>query len=339
MAEYSIRIRNKSGDYIGEVINWKDLKFNERLNDYGTCTFTIPVSDQQTKDLIGLRTLETVIFRDGSIVWAGEQSSRRVTLEANSSNRIEIQSFTFFEMLNSMYSSRFVRYNGVDQGQIMKGLVDTWQATTGGDLGLTFNTIPATTNRDRSYYSYNVMQAWQNMSNVADGPDFYFHPDKSIDILPKVGIDKSTQVFFDWDINIAQIDINDDFTNPVNRAIMMGEGYGEEQVVITITNPTTRDIYGLRGKTFSEIDVSNSNLLIDKGTSQLNKLGTPVRTIKFSQLSNTNPQFGEVKVGDTVRIRLDEGIYNINDRYRIYEYNVKIDDNGVEAIQYFGGLI
>jgi hypothetical protein len=336
---YKIRVRNKSGEILGDFNTWQGLQFKERLNNYGGCSFNVPVSDPDTFDLIGLRTLETLILKNDVIVWAGEQVARDVELSANSNNRIELISYSFFELLNHMYSSTFIRYEGIDQGQILKDLVDTWQALPNGDLGITFNTIPATELRDRSYYNYNVMQAWENMSKVLGGPDFYFHPNKSVDILPRIGVDRSKSVFFQWGVNIEKVQIRQDFVNPTNRAIMLGEGFGEEQLVVTGTNSTLASVYGLRGQTFSEIDINNSDLLIDKAVSNIQRFGTALTTITFDQIQGTSPGFGSVRVGDIVRIKVNEGIYNINNNFRIYEYNVKVDNEGRETVSYYGALI
>lgn len=330
---YQIIVRNKAGDELGEITQWTNLSFTENLNNYGVCRFLVPVTSPELS-LISLRRNEVLVKRNGITVWAGELAARYGELAANSPDYIEIVSYTFMEMLNAMYTSTYVRYDNVDQGEILKELVDDFQAQTGANLGFTFNSYLTGTLRDREYTNQNIYEAYVNMTNVLGGPDLIFHQDKSIDIVPKRGVDRSKQIFFDWDVNLMRVRIEENFSNPCNQALMLGAGFGSEQLVLTVTDTPSRNIYGLRVQRSSEIDVSEVDTLTAKGQELVRINKQPLVKINMVQLPTTIPTFGSLQVGDTVSARIKHGIYNINNKYRIYGYEVQIGEVEQEEVSY-----
>jgi hypothetical protein len=334
LPRYQIIVRDKGGNELGEFTEWRSLRFSDKVNDYGSCQFEVPVTSSELESLVSMRRYETVIKKNGQVVWAGEQSNRFGNLEANSPNWITIISHTYFEMLNSMYTSPFIRYEQVDQGEILKELVDDFQAKTGGDLGFTFGDYITGVLRDREYSNQNIMDAFVNMSNVINGPDFYITDDKQINIIPRRGIDRSKHTVLEWGINIERVFIDENFSNPCNEAIILGAGFGSEQAVVSYLDSGARGIYGLRQQRSSEIDVSSVDTLNARAEALVRKFKQPLVTIDIRQLAGTRPSFGSVRLGDIIRVKVREGIYNINDRYRIYGYEVFINQNRKEEISY-----
>lgn len=339
LPNYSIVVRDKDSNYIGEFTSWAGLKFSEKMNNYGSCSFQVPVTSDELEYLVSMRRYETVIRRNGVDVWAGEQTNRYGSLSVDNPNWITITSHTFEEMLNHMYTPRFVRYEQEDEGDILKDLVDTFQAQTDGDLGLTFGTYLTGTDRDREYNTFNILEAFINMSNVIGGPDFWVTKDKVIHIMPHRGIDKSVDTIFEWKVNIKSISISEDFSNPATKATILGAGFGSEQLIYSEENASLRAVYGLREQRSSEVDVSIESTLEAKAQALIRKYKQPLMTVQLTQVSATLPSFGSVGLGDTVRVKLDEGFYAINNKFRVYGYEVSIDRDGKESIEYIIGLI
>src|SRR5690606_33807419 len=107
--------------------------------------------------------------------------------------------------------------------------------------------------------------------------------DKVIHIVGYRGGDKSKQNIFEYGVNILRCSISENFSTPTNQAIMLGAGFGSEQLRVVVNDATTQTIYGLRQQTISEIDVSESGTLISKGEGSIRKYKTPVLNIAFSQ--------------------------------------------------------
>lgn len=339
MVEYQIVIRDKQGNILGEFTEWKGLQFSDQLNDYGSCRFKVPVTSVELQNLVSLRRYEVLVKRNGTTVWSGEQVARYGELKANSPQYLTIESYTFLEMLNSRYTDSFIRYDNTDQGAILKDLVDTSQAKTEGDLGFTFGTVETTVSRDREYSNYNIMDAFINMSKVINGPDFYITHDKQINIVARKGIDKSKQVILEWKTNLESVMIDEDFVNPANQAILLGSGFGGSQLTSTATDTSARAVYKLRQQRASEIDVSEPDTLFAKAQAIVRKYKQPLLKLTVNQLPETVPSFGTISLGDTITIRIREGVYNISNKFRVYGYEVRVDDDNKESISYLVGMI
>lgn len=336
---YQIVARNKAGEELGEFTEWSNLRFSEKLNNYGTCSFDVPVTSSELSYLLSMRRYETIIKRNGSIVWSGEQASRHGTLQVNDPNNLTITSYTFLEMLNSALTPSYVRYEATDEGAILKALVDTFQAQTEADMGFTFGDYLTSTDRSREYFTDNIMEAFINMSQVLGGPDFLISHDKVITIKPRIGIDKSAQNILEWGTNIDRVSVQESFANPCTQAVLLGAGLGSSQLRSVQTDTSARGVYGLRQQRDSEIDVSIQDTLDAKALAVLRKYKQPLTTLQLYQLPNTNPSFGAISLGDSIGIRIQEGVFDINSAYRVYGREVIIGKDGEEEISYLVSTI
>ncbi len=337
--KYQIIVKNKAGDVVGEFSTWFNLKFGDKLNGFGTCTFEVPLTHPDAAKLVSLRRYETYIARDGQIVWSGEQANEDVTIRANDPNLITVTSYTLIEMLNSRFTLPYVRYDNTDQGQILKALVDYSQGLTNGSLGYTFASIPTTMNRDREYQLNNIFEAFVNMSNVINGIDFWVDHDKVIHIVPYRGVDKSAQFKFELGVNMLSPRITNNFSSPANKAWAVGATDGTTQLIESYTDTGARATYGLREQVISDIDVSESATLIEKAQDFVAKNKQQVQSIYFQQIPNTFPALGAINIGDSIKCLINKGKFDINSDQRIYGYDVIIGNNGDENVSWLVGKI
>lgn len=54
MIEYRILVKDHNNIAIGEFPVFRNLKFSKRLNNYGECSFEVPVSDPAIRSLVAL---------------------------------------------------------------------------------------------------------------------------------------------------------------------------------------------------------------------------------------------------------------------------------------------
>lgn len=330
--EYQIFARNKAGVIVGEVTDWFNLSFGDKMNNYGKATFDIPNGSPDLAKFIAPRKYETLIKRNGTTIWSGEQALRKVTLRENDANLVTITSYTFPEMLKARFSPFYVRYNSTDQGQIIKLLIDYSQGRTNGDFGFTFASIPTTITRDREYFTYSILEAMINMSNLINGIDFWIDENKVIYIKPYRGANKQAQYVFEYGVNMLNTQITDDFSSPANTARLLGTGFGTGQLNDEYADASARAEYLLREQKVTDIDVTELATLLDKGENFVNKYRRAVRTIEFQQLPKHHPPLGTLNIGDVTRTRVRDGSYNVDDPCRIYGYDALIGKNGEEYV-------
>lgn len=499
------RVVVKSGtDTIGEFEAFTNLRFGKRLNNYGTCVLTVPVSEEKLSDLVQLRKNTVWIYRNNLLVWAGEMAVRSGELDSKGGGLVEIHSHTWFEQLRNRYTQKELRYEQVDAGDIAWDLIfrtqnqyiqtntsatlpatastdsvigtinwttpnnikvddntsanvdfgatetstyyikatnfgfsipansditgiiatvkelndkgstshyakdvnvklikagtiqshnkgtttdrpeqvttttygnindlwgDTWTysdinnsgfglalsytgkgsiiniysvklqiyyryPTSSGnyDFGITKGTIEPTMDRDRTYNNQNIAEAIINLTNVIEGFDFEITDSKVFNVKTLIGEDKTESVILDYGSNILSCRITEDYSNPINRAIILGEVSDSSELQRIERNDTTsQTAIKLREDTTQEWDVSETETLNEKGDAILRKFGSPLLKIDIDILPNT-PNISQFSLGDLIIVRVVKGFYNIKEEYRVFEWEVEYDADGKEKL-------
>lgn len=334
MASYQIKVRDKSGNILGEFQNWLSLTFSKKLNGVGECSFSVPTTDTKLLTLTSLRNYETLIYRDKTLVWAGEQAYRQSNLTQNGLRETSVHSYTFLEQLNQRFTAAIKTFSATDAGQIAWTLINDSQTLTDGDYGITQGSIPATVNRDRTYEYKNVMEAIIQLTEVLNGFDFEITDSKVFNVFARKGNDLSQSIVLEWGTNIESLGIDEDFKTPTNEAIVLGSGFGSAQNTAVYTDTSYRSINKLRQQRVSYTDVIENVTLTDKGTAIVNQSRQPIISVSLKQLSNTYPSFQSFTLGDTIRLVVKEGIFAIDTAYRAYGHTVTVDRNNKESIEY-----
>ncbi len=337
--DYRVVITEKDGTEIGEIKNYLSIRFEKRLNNYGTCEIKLPLNEPELTSLISLRKYETKIYRDDVLVWAGEQVHLVGTLSKSNEDPVTLTSFDYLELFNSRFTDSSAIYISTDAGAIAWDLINDSQNKTDGDFGVEKGSIETTVDRDRSYYTANIMQSIINLSSVVNGFDFEITDEKIFNVYARKGIDRSSTVSFEYGLNMANnIKIESDFTKPVNQAIALGSGFNENQLREEVTDTASRAVNKLRQGRSVNSDVSSTTTLQEKGQEVITQFKQPLINVSFKQVPNTTPNFGSLLIGDSVRIRIFTGIFQIDNTFRIYGLTVSVSQSGEETIEYLVSL-
>jgi len=337
---YRIIVKDSTGAIVGEVDAFRSVKFSKRLNDYGEAEFDMKVTDEKALSFVDLRKNTIEIYREdnlsNTLVWAGEQALCRAKLTETGNNWATVHSFTWFEQLYHRYTPGSVEYGAVgsevDQGAIVEDMIDV--TNTDDPTKITIGTIVATFDRIRHYYSQNIAEAIINLANVIDGFDFEVTDAGAINIDSVIGTDKTDSVVFRYGHNIKNVDIIQDFTNPINRAIVLGEAVGETTLQrVERDDPTLQTTYGLREGRLQEMDVSGLSTLEDKGDAAIRKYGDVLLKVEFELIRNITPSIDSFTVGDAIRLIVQNGMYSIDEQYRVYEWEVVFDADSTEKLK------
>ena len=499
------RVVVKSGaDTIGEFEAFTKLTFGKRLNNYGTCVITIPVSEDKLSELVELRKNTVWIYRGDILIWSGEMAIRAGDLDNKGGGTVELHSFTWFEQLRNRFTEQELRYEGVDAGQIAWDLIfrtqnqyvqddtgadlpvtastsnaigsvdwttpdnikvdnsasanvdfgvtergtyylkatnfgfalpansditgivvtvkelndkgdvshyakdvnvklikagtiqttnkgtsldraETVTTTTYGgindnwsdiwtysdinhsgfgvalsylgkgsiiniysvkitvyykypismgnyDLGITEGTIEASMERDRTYNNQNIAEAIISLTGVIEGFDFEITDDRVFNVKTLIGEDKTESIILDYGSNILTCRITEDFSQPVNRAIVLGEVSDNLSLVrIEREDLVSQADIKLREDITTEWDVSETETLNEKGDAILRKLAYPLLKIDLDILPNT-PNITQFSLGDLIIVRIVKGFYNIKEEYRVFEWEVQYNSDGTEKL-------
>lgn len=340
--EYTIKVRNQNGDFMGEFKTFRNLKFSKNLNSYGSCSFEIPLEDPKGGILVVPRRYSVYVYRrengeyEGDLVWAGEQVLRYGHLKDDDDNWLEVHCYDWFEQLYHRFTSKEVRYDQIDAGLIAWAMIDTTQSDVSGlgDLGITQGNIESTMPRDREYYNQNIAEAIVNLANVISGFDFEISNEKEFNVYSIKGVDKSEEVVYELGMNVREMDIKEDFVNPANRAIILGEATDEDELQrVERENEDFMSTYGLRESLLSEMDIADWATLRDKGDALLRKYQLPLVTLDMKILESSAPNITDFSLGDLIRVIAKKGFYDIDKDYRVFGYEVTLGDKNEESLK------
>ncbi len=336
MIPMSLGTSHLDGRFIGEFTEFRELEFGKRLSDYGLCQFDVPTTDNKLGTLLSLRKNKVYIYRseddeEGVLVWAGEMAVAKGRLVQDENNWITIYSYTWLEQFKDRFTAVRVTFDTIDQGQIAWSLIDTTQEES--SFGITQGTIPATKNRDRTYFNQNVYEAIVNLGNVLSGFDHEITDEKVFNAESIIGEDKRDEIQFIYGVNIREATIEDNFLNPVNRAIVLGQPTDDTSLIREESNDAgAQEEFKLRENVLSEMDVSDTGTLQDKGLAILRKRSGALRKVEFIPAGSTGDTINAFGVGDIVYIKIVDNFYSIEGDFRVYEWSVRYDSDNVEYI-------
>lgn len=335
---YRIIVRDQNDVVIGEFEKFKSLEFGKRLNNYGTASFKIPANDPKTASLVSLRRYTVWIYyqkdADTTLVWSGEQAAREGELDNEGNNWCTIHCYDWLEQLNSRYTDAERIFTNVDAGEIAWTLIDETQSQTNGDFGITEGSIEATMDRDRSYYNDNVMEKIIQLANVLSGFDFEITNDRVFNVYSVMGDDKTDEIIFEYGRNMESAKVFEDFTSPVNRGIVIGQSTDDLENLIRVERNDTglQAINKVREGLLSEMDVSETDTMEEKGDALIRKYGTTLIKIDINLASVLTPNITQFGLGDSITLIIQNGVYDINEQFRVFEWQVTFDDNNVEHL-------
>lgn len=327
---------DKSNFFIGEINNFKNLYFNKRLNNYGTCRFDILVDDTEANALISLCEYSVYIYKVTSsgdvLVWSGEQRRRTGDLKENHDDWCTIYCYDWLYALKDRYTAQTVTYTDVDAGLIFWNAINTSQLKTNGNLGITKGTIANTQNRDRTYNNKQLLELGIELSDVIGGFDFEITDDKVFNVYTVKGDDLTDSLILEYGRNLQNVSIDEDFTTPCNNAIVLGEVIDETELTrVDRPDTTTQAKYKLREMVLSADNVIDEDTLNAKGDAMLYKYKEPLIKITFEVIRGMI-DVTQFSLGDLIRLIIKKGCYNIDSTYRIFEWTVGHENDNTEKL-------
>lgn len=329
---YTIQIRDGNDNPIGEFDDFMELKFGKRLNNYGSCNFTVPISEMKLDSLVALRTFSIWIYREGILIWSGEMAMRDGNLDNQGGGDVTIYGFDWLELFRKRFTASEVTYSGVDAGELAWELIDTSQSQPNGDFGITLGTIEPTVNRDRTYNNQNIYEAIVNLSNLISGFDFQITNSKIFNVESTIGVDRTDSVVLEYGHNIIKCRVTEDYTDPTNRAIVLGQAEAFDELQrVERDDAVSQGIIKLRESVLSEMDISEIETFEEKGDALLRKNASPLMKLDIDILQNT-PSIADFGLGDTIRLKIIRAPYNIDESYRVFGWDITYDSNNNEKL-------
>lgn len=330
MVEFKIQVQDGNGNVLGQFEKFRNLKFGKRVNNYGIASFEIPANEPKAESLVALRIYSIWIYRNGTLFWSGEQAIRQGRLDDKGNNWITIYCYTWLEQFISRYTVEEKIFELTDRGQIAWTLIDDTQ--TESDFGVTMGTIDPTEELTIEYHNQNVFDAIVNLQNTINGFDFEINDLKAFNASSFIGTDR-TSLIFEYGYNITSMDITEDFSHPANRAIVLGDsGDPGNSLRVERDDASSQAQYKLREMLTNEMSITDIPVLEVRGDAILRKYGSPLFKTSMNLVRSSFPTIADFALGDIITLKVKNGIYNIEEAFRIYEWSVEYNEDNTERL-------
>lgn len=318
VAEYKTILKTPTGQTVAELPDATGQTHSWYLNASGAASFSLPKYTKTIRpDDISLSytTLET--YRNGTLLWSGQIDT---SSGARANSIVTFGAHDWFDYL------KFVVINGgtytaQDPTAIISTLIANMESPFLYDgIGLTMGTMETTQPRDRTYSFIDLRKAIYELtaSSTIGGVDVEITPSKVVNVFAQKGKRLDT-VSFELGRNVIDYWITGDATNIANVVWLLGAGDGNDMLQsIQMADAATRQAYRNKTQILSRKDIITEATLDDIAIRELHDRQIPRRLVTIHVDVDRDPGWGAYSVGDTVPIRIDDGLNQVDDWFRIY---------------------
>lgn len=344
MDSYRIEVWDKSGIVLGDIRQLcSNLKWSKQRNEADTLSFDLDLTKyEQYLELINLQDnpysfLEAgrtdLRLRRGAQYMVGTNANKFAFTTADPSVKMSVNATGYL----NYYKQRFlnINYTNTPQHEILWGVIDQCNQKPNGDYGIRQGTHRgAVVNRDRNQVRKEVKSFFQQMSNVINGCDFEFTPDKLLNTYEAIGTYRK-DIVLSFPGNIDSFAFNRSTDSVANYIFGVGSGNGEDAIQAFAGDSDSQDYLYLREK------VASWNSVIQQATLQQNTdallhFAKDILELPTVTLHSGEIDLSTVSVGDTIKVDFSKCMYSslkhITGDYRIEKIDVQVDDNDNEII-------
>ena len=341
MAEYKIEVYSKNGKCLGDIRHLaQGLKWTEQRNAAETVSFRMDLAryEEYVKktgmrpyDFMDAGTTDIRVVRDGKDR-VGAHLIKAVFSPNDPSVNIELSFTGYLNYFKDAYVD--TDYDNTRQGDIAWGVINQYQGKQDGDFGIRRGrfTSLGKNPRQRHQKRANVKDFLVRLSNVIDGPDFQFTPDKKFNTFDAMGSYRP-DIRLSYPGNVASFGFERSVDSLANYVIGIGSGNGDDAPSTYATDPYSRKALYRREKivTFSSV-VRETTL--QENTNGVLELLKDVRELPSFTLSDGVLDLNDVGLGDTIYIEMNGYIMfeHIRGFYRIEKIEVDVDENDAEEV-------
>jgi len=235
-------------------------------------------------------------------------------------------------------------FTTADQFQIVRDLVDEMQKNTYGDLGIQVTAGNSGVTRDREFKAierWRFSDAITELAELDDGFDYTMRVSGNVvdGIVPTLTLasrlgSNSGNWVLQLGKNCESLAYSEDAAGMANTYTVLGNGNSEERPKFTAQNPGSLNTYPQFDEVRNIEATDSEQTLINKTAyAYLAAYQTPVRTAVV-RINPDDPdiKYGSINIGDDVRLIASYGFTEFDEKFRIMNIAVTIDEQGKETV-------
>lgn len=344
MSKYAIEIWDKSGKPLADIRKLcSGLKWSKTLNNSESVSFDIDLNELEktikdlgySEDVFGFFEVgrsDIRIKRDNDyIIGCNVYSFNYATNDP--SVKVTVQCVGYLNFYKTQYiTADYVQWY---QEDILNDIIIKCNQKTGGNYGVTRGVSigGGRIKRDRSYSRKEVASLILQMSQVINGPDFDFSPDKKFNTYSAKGAYRP-DVRLTYPGNIQDFSFNRTVEKVANYIYGIGSGNGDDAVQSTAEDTVSENHIYRREKVMTWNSVTQQDTLDEHTNASLHYYKDIIELPSVTLRDNTL-DLSQVDVGDTISLELLSNISlrHVNGFYRIEKIDCVVDDQDSEKVQ------
>lgn len=342
MAKYEIVVFAKDGRPMGNIFALcKNFQWSKTRNDAEQVTFDLDLNlyEQYIETIgFGANPLDFMevgrndirIKRNGTwLIGANIIKFEYSTEDPSITMKVSATGYLNY------YKRRYVdiNYTNTAQHLILWGVINQCNAMTGGDYGVRQGVhVGATVNRTRVQLRKEVKSFFQQMSQVINGCDFEFTPDKLLNTYAAIGTYRPT-MRLKYPDNIASFNFGRSVEKVSNYIYGIGSGNGEDAIQAQSEDATSESYLYRREQIVTYNSVTDTTTLSQNINAVLHYSADPIELPTIT-VADGVLDLSDVGIGDTLPVELtgNKSLAHINGLYRIESITCKVDQNGAELV-------
>jgi len=359
MATYRYLLADLLSNQVIAELDLTGVSFTQQLNSAGTLSATLLLSGQDSAENAMSATIpgRTALYvdRDGVIVWGGIVWHRDYNSSSQHINLTAREFESYFERRRIV--STAVYFN-TDQLAIARGLINTAQSATNGNIGVIVGSETSGINATRIFYGYEQKTVWESildLANAGNGSGGSAGFDVSIDCAYgdsnnitktlKLGYPRSGNIYsasstttpvFEFPAgNVIEYEYPEDASLVANTIYATGAGSSDAKLIYSATDSTKISAgWPLLEDSVSYTDIIDGSIIQGLAAGRVSAVSYPPTTLKLTANPSTDPVFGSYKVGDDARIRIfdDRFVNGLDAVYRIVALTLTPGETGPERV-------
>ena len=342
MAHYEIEIWDKSGKPVADIRPiCSNLQWSKTLNGSESLGFTVDLKRFES-------ILEAVGYKNDPFGFM-EVGRHDIRLKRNGKYILgaNIYRFDYTSSYNSItmrvecvgylnfYKTQYIdgQYTNTPQQDILWDVIDRCNQKSGGDYGVRRGTHTGdTVNRDRKYERKEVASLIQQMSNVINGCDFEFTPDKLFNTYQTKGTYRPS-VRLTYPGNIQAFNFSRTLDKVANYIYGVGSGSGEAAVQSWAEDANSEE-YLYRREMVAIWNSVTEQATLDEHTDATMRAAKDIIELPNITIRDNVLDLSELDVGDTVKVELGGALSlsHVNGDYRIQTISCNVDENDSEEV-------
>lgn len=301
-----------------------------RLDDACDASFDIDGRHDEASEIEELAT-DLLVYRDGSKVLRGRIGSESDEIDA-STHQASFAAIDYRGMLQYRFvGAAGATYIATDQAAIAWGLINTSQALSGGNWGITNGVGSSSgTNRDRTYDPGKPLsEALAELGRVDDGFEWEIDADLALNRwFPTRG--SANGVVLDYGGLVTQVRRNLDPSAFANSVLAVGD-----QALVPATAVTAgigTDPRGRWERSFGYSSIKEQATLDARALWLADQTNTLRPEYVVTLRDGAWEGFDHIGLGDTVTLAVKSGRLQVADAQRVVEIAVDLDDDGAETV-------